>query len=109
MYGYGTPPRSGRDPRSDSPGAVWCLDPDGLPVFSHDRLPDLPFPGKIILGRRHISINDWVFYYHPMYKGTLQWLQRTLIRWKMANPTPEMHELLDEVVEQFQRRLLGEG
>lgn len=88
--------------------AIWCLDPEGNPVFDHDRLPFLAFPEKIIVGRGHISLNDWVFYYHPMYKGTLKWLQQTLIRWKTGNPTPEMCELLDEVVEQFQNRISGQ-
>ena len=64
-----------------------------LPVRSPDRpeerLPDLPLPKKVVVGREAMWVDGWVFRIFPIGRQTISWFASQVNAWCRKDSSPE--------------------
>ena len=66
-----------------------AVSPSGRQIAPNDRLPELPLPRRVVVGRDALWVDGWVFRLVPFGKETMAWLCRQAVRWCHHDPSPE--------------------
>jgi hypothetical protein len=76
-----------------------AVSPSGRRIGPEGRLPDLPLPKKVVVGRDALWVDGWVFRIFPIGRKTLSWLACQVGAWCQKDPSPENKAQIMGVVE----------
>ncbi|MEI8310235.1 MAG: hypothetical protein WCH98_05710 [Verrucomicrobiota bacterium] len=76
-----------------------AVSPSGRRIGPEGRLPDLPLPKKVVVGRDALWVDGWVFRIFPIGRKTLSWFAYQVGAWCRKDPSPENKAQIMGVVE----------
>jgi hypothetical protein len=97
-----------RSPRKAVPpdeGLPLGISPDGGRIHSEDQLPDLPLPQKVIVAKNVLHVDGWHIRFYPMGQTMMNWIDRLLVGWNKADPSPENHAQVIGVLDAMERSI----
>jgi len=92
------PTRASRKPPAGAELPI-AVSPSGRQIGPEGKLPDLPLPKKVVVGRDALWVDGWVFRILPLGRKTLSWLAYQVGAWCRKDPSPENKAQVMGVVE----------
>ena len=66
-----------------------AVSPSGRQIAPGGKLPELPLPRRVVVGRDALWVDGWVFRLVPFGRETMAWLASQAGRWCQDDPSPE--------------------
>lgn len=76
-----------------------AVSPSGRRIGPEGRLPDLPLPKKVVVGRDILWVDGWVFRILPNGRKTLSWFASQVSAWCRKDPSPQNKAQVMGVIE----------